>query len=58
MNHQEVAELLITVGFSPELVEAARKISEKRGVPTVEEQKVLDELKADILARLNPLKHP
>ncbi|BDI20941.1 hypothetical protein ANSO36C_67430 (plasmid) [Nostoc cf. commune SO-36] len=58
MNHQEVAELFITVGFSPELVEAARKISEKGGVPTAEEQKVLDELKVYILARLNPHKHP
>jgi hypothetical protein len=53
MNHQDVANLLIQCGFDSNLVESARKISEKGGTPTLEEQQILDNLKNALLLRLN-----
>lgn len=52
-DRDNTANILLASGFSPELVKAACEISKKGKEPTNDEQEKLDELKAQILARLN-----
>ncbi len=52
-DYENVEKILLGAGFSPELVKASREASEKGSNRTNDEQAKLDELKAEILTRLN-----
>ena len=52
-DYENVSKILLGAGFSPELVQASREASEKGSERTDADQAKLDELKAEILARLN-----
>lgn len=52
-DYENASKILLGAGFSPELVQASREASEKGSDRTSADQEKLDELKAQILARLN-----
>ncbi len=58
-DYENVSKILLAAGFSPELVQSSREASEKGSdayggkLRTDADQAKLDELKAEILARLN-----
>ncbi|WP_196518197.1 hypothetical protein [Nostoc sp. WHI] len=51
-DYENTAKLLLIAGFSPELVKVSYEVSKKGGNATSDEQEKLDELKAEILARM------
>lgn len=51
-DYENVSKILLAAGFSPELVQASREASEKGSDRSPDDQAKLDELKAEILARL------
>ncbi|MBG1270815.1 hypothetical protein [Nostoc sp. WHI] len=51
-DYENVEKILLGAGFSPELVKASREASEKGSNRTSADQAKLDELKAEIIARL------
>lgn len=51
-DRDNTAKILLASGFSPELVDAAMNASQKGSNRTNDDQEKLDELKAQLLARL------
>jgi len=52
-DRDNTEKILLASGFSPELIKAACDTSQKSGNRTNDEQEKLNELKAQLLARLN-----